>query len=318
MLEALRFVQGAVAKKDYLPSLTHFKIANGTVLGFNGTLGLCSPIPLDLEVTPRAVPFMKAIQTCKETISMSIVEGRRISIKSGKFQVFVECADDEEYPAVVPSGQFIELDGSFMASLKKLAPFIGDDASRQWSGGILFRGPSAYATNNIILVEYWLGYHFPVEVNIPRMAVAELIRINEEPERLQVAQDSITFHYANGRWLRTQTYATDWPDVVHNILNSPGSPLPVPPGLFDALDEIAPFLGEDNRIYLSNAGLATSTAERQGAVIKIEGFEHETCFALKYLQMLRKTATHIDFSLYPKPCLFYGDKTRGVILGMRS
>jgi len=318
MLEALRFVQGAVAKKDYLPSLTHFKIANGTVLGFNGTLGLCSPIPLDLEVAPRAVPFVKAIQTCKETISMSLVEGRRISIKSGNFQVFVECSDETEYPVVVPSGQFIELDGAFLAALKKIAPFIGDDASRAWSGGILFRGPSAYATNNIILVEYWLGYAFPVEVNIPRMAVAELLRIGEEPERLQVAPESITFHYANGRWLRTQTNATNWPDAIHNLLNAPGAPVPVPAGLFDALEEIAPFLGEDNRVHLSGDGLATSTAERQGAVIKLAGLDYTTCFSLKYLQMLGKTATHIDFSLYPRPCLFYGDKVRGVILGMRN
>lgn len=319
MLDALRFVQGAVARKDYLPVLTHFRISGGKVLGFNGVLGLCSPIPLDLEVTPRAIPFVKAIQTCKETISMHLVQGRRLAIKSGKFQVFVECADDEEYPAVEPEGSFIELDGSFLTALKVLAPFVGDDASRPWACGVLFRGPTAMATNNVILLEYWLGYTFPVEVNVPRSAVAELLRIDEEPVRLQVGPGSITFHYEDGRWLRTQTYATDWPPVVNQLLDSPGNPVPLPDNLFTALEEIAPFVDETNRIYFSSAGsISTHTADNQGATVEVPGILADSCFALRYFQLLEKTATSLDLSLFPKPCLFYGDRVRGVILGMRS
>ena len=44
MLKALKFVQGAVSKKDLVPALTHFRIENGTVRSYNGMLALCTPI----------------------------------------------------------------------------------------------------------------------------------------------------------------------------------------------------------------------------------------------------------------------------------
>jgi len=44
MLKELRFVQGAVAKKDFVPAMTHFRIEKGTVRSFNGNLAICSPL----------------------------------------------------------------------------------------------------------------------------------------------------------------------------------------------------------------------------------------------------------------------------------
>ena len=43
MLNELKFVQGSVAKKELLPSLTHFKIEDGHIRGFNGTIAISAP-----------------------------------------------------------------------------------------------------------------------------------------------------------------------------------------------------------------------------------------------------------------------------------
>ena len=67
MLEVLKFVKGAVGKKDYVPALTHFQIADGRITGFNGKISLSSPIALDLECCPKAIPFVKAIEACTDT-----------------------------------------------------------------------------------------------------------------------------------------------------------------------------------------------------------------------------------------------------------
>ena len=40
VLSALKFVQGSVAKKDFVPALKHVVIENATVRGFNGVLAL--------------------------------------------------------------------------------------------------------------------------------------------------------------------------------------------------------------------------------------------------------------------------------------
>ena len=56
MLAALKFVQGAVARRDFVPALTHFYIADGFVKGYNGRIAICAPIDVDLVATPKAAP----------------------------------------------------------------------------------------------------------------------------------------------------------------------------------------------------------------------------------------------------------------------
>jgi len=318
MLPALKFVIGAVAKKDYLPALTHFRIEGGKVRGYNGSMALCCPISLDLNVTPKALQFIKAIETCQETIAIHMTPNGRLSIKSGSFKAFVECMD-EPFPTIEPEGEFVEPKGGLLDVLKTLAPFIAEDASRPWARGIMFRGSSAFVTNNVILIEHWLGYEFPVEINIPKSAVVELLRIGEEPERLQVSQGSVTFHFKGDRWLRTQLYETNWPDLTP-ILNRENNPQDIPTELWTAVETLAPFTNELGQLYLGQERVATSAEDTSGASFAIPGLVVEGCYNHKYLLMLREVVEKIDLSTYPNPCIFIGKggALRGAIVGMRG
>ena len=212
LLQALQFVKGAVSSKDFIPALTHFHIENNTIKSFNGNLALSCPIELEIEASPKAIPFVKAIQACKRTTVIHLTGTGRLRIKSGSFKAFIPCTG-EQFPDIYPSGKTIELNGDLIPALKILQPFIAEDASRPWSRGILFRGCSAFATNNICLVENWLGYEFPIEINIPAAAVKELIRIKEEPISMQMDEKSVSFHFEDGRWLKSNLLVTNWPDI---------------------------------------------------------------------------------------------------------
>lgn len=316
MLSSLKFVQGAVAKKDFVPALNHFRIEGGRVKGQNGMIALSGPIDLDLSITPKAVEFTKAIQACNDTISLHLTPAGRLSIKSGRFKAFVDCLS-EPFPAVEPEGAEIKLDGTFLEVVKQLAPFIAEDASRPWARGILFRGASAFATNNVVLVERWLGYNFPVAINVPKQAVSELLRINEEPERLQVTESSVTFHFSNARWLRTQTYGLEWPDVSR-VLNQPGTPMPFPKTLFSAIETLVPFVGEQSKIFfMPDGSITTSESEGQGASVALDPFGALGTYNIHQVMLLQGVATKIDLTRYPAPCIFYGDRIRGALVGMR-
>src|SRR5690606_40453146 len=76
-----------------------------------GSLALCSPIDLDLEVTPKADPFIKAIATCKDTVQLNMTPAGRLSIKSGSFRAFVDCTD-EAYPDIQPDRKSTRLNSS--------------------------------------------------------------------------------------------------------------------------------------------------------------------------------------------------------------
>ena len=317
MLDSLRFVQGAVAKKDFVAALTHFRIKDRTIVGSNGSMTLSSPIDLELDIMPKAGPFIKAIQTCQETISLHLTASGRLSIKSGRFKALVDCIP-EGFPETAPEGEFVELPDGILPALKTLSPFIAEDASRPWARGILLRGSSAYATNNVVLVEYWLKVPFPMALNIPRSAVVELLRIGAEPLRLQVCDDSVTFHFEGGQWLKTQLYSTEWPDL-NLVLNLPSNPEPIPVDLWDALEDLRPFTNKLNQVYLSPGKVSTGPdGDDASATSEVPAVSAVGVFNLDYLLKLKGVAEKVDFTTYPKPCLFFGENLRGAIIGMRA
>lgn len=316
MLKELKFVQGAVAKKDLLPAMTHFKIENGTVRSYNGALAICSPIPFDIDCIPKAEPLVRAISNCNDTVTLSMTPAGKLRIQSGKFRAFVDTIDGET-PHVEPAGEHIDFDGEvLLRAFKTLYPFIGDDASRPWTNGVLLRNESAFATNNVCLVEYWLGVSVPFVVNIPRTAIREMLRVDEPPTHCQVEQNSITFHYTDGRWIRTQLYNTSWPDLS-KVLDANHNAQPVDPALFDGLQVLAGFADSAGRVYIDGSLLRTHEDADIGATYEVEGLGIKGAYQIKMLSLLKGVATYADFSRYPEPTLFFGDRLRGAIIGMR-
>ena len=319
MLSSLKFVQGAVAKKDYQPALTHFRIADGRVLGYNGIIALSSPVDIDIEATPKAIPFVKAIERCtEETMVIYMTEGGRLALKSGGFRAYIECASDGDIlDTVVPEGENIPIDSGFIDGLRTLRPFVGTDASRPWATGILLRGYSAFATNNIVLAEFWIGASMP-DINLPVSAVTELIRVGEDPERVMLGDRSVTFFFPGGRWLRSQLLNTDWPDIG-GLLDKAfeGADLqPVPEGIYNAVDTVTPFVEVEGRVYLRDGNVRTTPDGDVGAAVSLAGVPPYGAYHYKHLLSLEGIAQKIDLSRHPAPCPFTGDRLRGVIQGM--
>ena len=318
VLECLRFVRGAVSTKDLVPEMKHMVIEEGTVRTFNGTLSLCSPIDMDITAAPVAVPMVQAIRNCADEVFLSLTKSNRLRVQSGKFLAYIDCVEMEGLPHQKPEGEIHEVDGAaLLEGIKACTPFIGNDASRPWTNGILLRDQSMFATNNVCLVEYWLGYHPPHTVNIPAPALKEVQRVKEPPTYLQVSDHSITFHYPDGRWIRSQLLATEWPDL-RPILEQPHKAVEVPEELFPALAAIKPFVEKDGRIYFKDGGrVSTSPEDGLGASYEVPGLHPEGIYHVKMLELLDGVATKIDFARYPDHLIFYGHRLRGAIIGQR-
>lgn len=317
MKEALNFVKGAIAKKDFIPELTHFNISDGRIVGYNGDMAISSPIGVDIRAKPHAQTFIKAVNSAQEEVALSLTKSGRLSLKSGKFKALIDCLNTDETRFIIPEGQVIDLGENFLECIKALSKFQGVDSSRPWSSGIMLRSGSALATNNICLVEYWHGNQIPFPVNIPRPAIAELIRIGENPTKVQANQNSISFHFSGNRWLRTQLLATEWPAQIDSILNGEGSPQKVPDGLFDALETLKPFTDDNSRVFFMPTGIATSHEPEIATTVDVSGLHSGCCFHHSMISLLDGAADKIDFTTYPKPCKFTGNKMRGVIVGLR-
>jgi DNA polymerase III sliding clamp (beta) subunit (PCNA family) len=315
MLKELQFVQGAVARKDFQPALVHFHITAGKIQGYNGVLALGCPIALDLDVTPNATQLVKAVQSCKDTVAVSMTASGRLAIKSKNFKAFVECFPGG-FPEIIPTGKRLEPTAPILPALRVLAPCIAEDASRQWARGILFRERSLFATNNVVLIEHYIGDAWPIEMNLPGEAVKELLRIGEEPESLLVEDGAVTFCFSGNRWLRSQLYTAQWPDVSR-VLDTESRQAPLP-FRSEALDGLAAFLDEGGRIYFQDGKASTSHTEGVGAAVELPNIPEKGIFNYQMLRLALDRASTFDFSPYPKPCPFFGERLRGVLMGMKA
>ena len=315
MLKSLKFVQGAVSKKDFVPAMTHFEIKDSNARAYNGHLTISCPIPFDIDCKPRAAPLVQAIACCSDTAALSMTAAGRLRVQSGNFKAFIECHDGET-PLSEPEGEIVVIDGEkAITALKALSCFVGDDASRPWSNGILIKGQSAFATNNICLVEYWLHNIFPFEINIPLVAIKEVLRVPDVPVSIQATDKSITFHYTDGRWIKSHLLSNKWPDLSR-ILNCAHNAAIVDERIFEAMDFLNKFTDDLGRIYFTDQQAKTCNQDEEGAIFDLEGFAHEGIYQIGMLKLLKGIVTKIDFSAYPNPCMFFGNRLRGAIIGI--
>lgn len=323
MLDALRFVASAIARKDYVPALTHYKIRDGRVTGFNGIFALSSDIDVDLDVMPNAVKFIAAVRACPEDapIALNVTPAGKLAVKSGKFKSYVDClVPDTVATWVEPEGEVVDLGPHFMDGIRLLAPTMSIDASRGWAMGVKLQGEFMFTTNNVMMVQYWHGTPVPLDVVIPDLAIRELIRIGEKPTKIQVTGTSISFWFGPERWLRTNLLEGGaWPtDKLDRILAaSNGQQVEFPADFFESIDKLKPFLGDHGTVYMTSEQLSTSRHEGEGTVIELENpvIDGMQAYHHNQIVLLSDLAKTIDWTAYPRPLMFLGDRLRGAIVG---
>lgn len=317
--KALKFVIGAVARKDFVEELCHVSIRNGRAIAYDGMLSMSTPIDIGLDVMPHAKTFLKALQACKGTIAMHVTPAKNLIVKSGNFKATIKCLDkDNPTPQPLPEGEMFELTPELIKSLRTLAPLMAIDASRAFARGICICGNSSFATNNIVLAEYWHGSNFPHEIIIPADAVHEILKVGEAPTHAQITENSASFHFPGDKWLRTTLVDGHWPhELVTKLLNRGGDPIDVPQELFEEIRRLKDFVdGVDNGIRIYEDHIRTNANEdSEGARVDFDMPGGAGSFNIQQFLTLEGIVEKIDFSQYPDPCYWQGNKARGVIIG---
>lgn len=319
MLEALRFVRGAVAQKGLVPILKHFRIHEGRIESYNGCLNLSAPIACNLSVQPLAETFVHAISLCDDTVSLHQTETGRLVVKSGDFKAYIDTSA-EPFPSIQAHGEPLDVI-NLLDAIKLLAPVMSDDASRPWSRGILFAGNSAFATNNVVLVEHWLKYPVRHPFGLPAMAVNELLRIKEEPEGIEINPNHVTFHFENGRKLTTNLLLINgWPDVRKMLDTDDSDKLyQIGSDFFEALSKLRPFTKDFRPVWLNDNLLSTSQDPEDGAHLVLPDTSGmQGAWSLDQIMKLEGIANRIAWDRVPRPCPFFGDVIRGLVIGIVS
>lgn len=313
------FVRGVMARNAITPELEYYQIRGGRITGFNGHLALSAPIDLDIEACPKAAPFFKALEKIDgaKSVSLYLTKAGKLAVKGDNFAAYIPCAETFPYDSV-PTGEKHLAPETLLDDLSRALPFVSEDASRLWSQGVLMHNGTAMATNNVVLVQIWSGHTLPT-LNLPKYLVSEILRVKKAPEFLVADENSLSCIYADGSWMRSSVLSGGWPfETLEKVMSNPGSPAPISPAVGVALDQLAPFLdGKSAPVYFRPDGLATSPHEEDGAIVAGE-LPAGPIFTASQLKLVIEAADAIDWSAYPAPVPFTGDRMRGVILGRRA
>lgn len=252
------------------------------------------------------------------------VDSGKLVVKSGKFKTHVHLCDPSKFPAFTPSGIRHPIPQAILPILQKLLPFVSNDENgKPWAKGVHFANNSAVATNSICIVEHWLPVAFPVIANIPRDAIAELVRLKLEPVSIQANSHFVTFHLPDDAWMSCVLMSYEWPNFQKIFVRAEeyaGDYLNAGQ-LESLLSDVAKLEGfTDNlkAVYFQNGTIST-VGVGEGTTIDCPFAPPNGAFRADQLTALRGIVDRIGFNAYPAPVPFYGgDLLRGVMVGFQS
>jgi hypothetical protein len=322
MLETLRLVRGAVSSKDLVPMLTHFCVYDGRIQGANGFLCIDAICPgLEGDFAVPAERFLKAVDACAGEPKI-VTDAGKVIVSRGKFRAKMASHPRSVYPAHDEPERTAEnavaLGGDIIAALRAVRDFIGVDASRRWSMSAKAFGGWLYATNNVSAVRVPLDTSRPVV--FPSYLIDELLRNGVEPDATWATEHYIACDFP-GWWVRASFAHDQWPDIDQHFDRAfDGAEIvPVPPGLLDAVEMVAP-LSSDLKapeIWFADGKVTTPDGDHAA---EVEGFDlPEGRYRLEPLRLALKHAHGVDFTRYPGAIPFTNDDIglQGVFVGVR-
>lgn len=323
LAKALDFIKVAqVDKAEELQTKSHCRLASGYAVAFDGVLALGHPIDEDLNLCPQTHRLIDALKRCRQTLSITQLDGDNLVIKSGGFRAVIPCLNPAVVPYVAPDPQVGTIDETIKEGFALLNPIISGTGATTVEASLLLQNNSMVATDRHVMLEFWHGINLPNGLAIPKQAVTAACKIGLKPVGIGVSDRSVTFHYEGGAWLRTQLYCEEWPDIGR-VLNAgdPSRAVPVHPALFDAIDAVSSFSNDDisnGSIFTLDGKIGSHNDEAHGATYELEGITPGLCFGAKKLGALKGVATSIDMVGVNGVTYFYGERTRGAVAQRRG
>ncbi len=322
MLDRLKIVYGAVQERALLAALSHVCLYQGRVQATNGRMSIDSALPElpDLNAIIPADRFLAAIEAAGADARVEEKDGR-VVIAAGRFRARIPALTSGTFPRSEPDPPDWMLEAPLLPTVKRLRPFMADDATNAWATALLCTATTATVTNNVCLLSEpcsMLDGTGIKQVAIPGWALDEIIRLNREPEGFGVSESSITFYFGDV-WLKTQLILSEWPVVkVAELLKSLPKKMPeVPEGLAQAVDMVMPFCKDPKFpvILMQEDGVATEEFDHQA---EVRGLKLPTMrFNGTMLQLVLSKAERFA-ALGSERAGFTIGPARGVIMGLRG
>jgi hypothetical protein len=205
----------------------------------------------------------------------------------------------------VPSG--------FASMLKIALPFVGD---RNWSAAVRLWKERITALSNTAGIDLTApGLDLPEPLMLPTEAVT-FVAAQGDPLEYAADENSITFRWEDGRWLRAQLLNQRMPDIDHVFAKAEGEqPIQIDEEYREAFADASAM--SDGVVTIKPEGFEGL----KGVAKSLVDFEMDVTavshWNAKALEAVLTCADAWNPGAYPEAAGFSGAGMRGVILGVR-
>jgi len=228
-----------------------------------------------------------------QNFSLTQLDNGRLSIKSGKFKAVVPCLDPELMQNAFPDPNIAPITNAFKEAVEAVGVLASENAQHVLTASVLMNGPSVISTNRVMIMEYWHGLDLPPGVPLPKQFVAALAKQKKNLVGFGFSNNSATFHFEDGCWIKTQLYSDEWPDVS-KILNREANLWSIDAGFYKALDAVAAF-SEDGNVYSDLNLLMSHSDSSIGATHECAGIPKGFVYPIKQLKIIQPHVQKIDW-----------------------
>lgn len=324
LLTALRFVKlaqqdsGKAAYQQHC-CFTRDGYGQQFVVGFDGILAAGHPLAEEMAGCPQTFRLIDALERVRGAYTMTLLDNQRLSITSGAYRAVVPCIAVSDITTVSPDPCLYQVDDRWKQAAVRAGTFCTDGAQTVMAASVLTYGARMVGTNGLAIVDAFHGYEMPPGLIIPMAFVKEVAKVDAKLNGFGFSENSLTFYFEGGAWIRTQLYKEQYPNVGR-ILDPliMTSCTDIPGALFDAIAAVAPFTTDSRTVILSNNQVRSHDETNIGAQHDCEGLPFDRIAVNSdYVAKLKPFVAKFDASTYDNMIVFAGENVRAVVMKMK-
>lgn len=318
LLTALRFIEVA-QRDDGVPYQTHCWFANGYVNAFDGILAAGFPVSGGMPLgCPHTKKLIAALSKVRGAYGLTMLDNHQLSVSTDKLKVAVPCLSPIDLDRVVCDPPNYTLTDKFKEAAELAGMFVKEGAQSVLGASVVTRDYSLFGTDTIALVEAYHGCHMPAGLMIPKAFISAMLKVPAALTHFGFCEQSLTVHFENGGWLRTQLYI-EQPPKLDTILSTfaESKTVPIPVELRAGLEAVLPH-AEGNRVILLENEIRTSLDENVGAVYRCDGLPFNVPINGGLLRTMTGVFDSADFVTHKNYVVFTDSEkqVRGILAKM--
>lgn len=302
---ALDFIACAITENSE-PWRASVQFRDGYMLAFNGVISAGVKTNDEFKACPHFGQLKRVLERAAEGSNFTQLDATKLAVTAGKFKAVIQCLDPAVMPPVSPDPNIAPADDRLRTGFETIGPIVKEAGTTVVEASLLLQGGTMVVCDRITMMEYWHGIDLPPGLVLPKAFINAVIAAKKKIVGFGFsAGQTVTLHFEDASWIKTQLFSEPWPESWANVLNrgDVSRCAPIPEGFFDAVAAVVPF-SADGGIYFDATAIRSHEAPGQGASYDFNcppGFSYSG----PKLLLMKGRAQSIEFSSEHKCAFFF-------------